>query len=112
MAGAFPGFTGDFRGLRQSYEVELLPPQQGAGEGEVRLRFTPRTDELKKDVASTEVTLDRESMVKAWRIVRANGDELTLTISDFVANAKVSDADLTFEVPAGVKVTRIGGGAR
>jgi outer membrane lipoprotein-sorting protein len=116
MAGAFPGFTGDFRGLRDSYAIDLAPAAEGAEdaakEGDVRLRFTPRTDELKNEVTAIEVTLDRDSMVKAWRIARANGDELVLTISDFVANARVTDSELTFDVPADVKVTRLGGGTR
>jgi outer membrane lipoprotein-sorting protein len=117
IRGAFPGFTGDFATLREQYQVELLPAPEGAAEGDARLRFTPRSEDLKKEVVAIEVGLDKESIVKSWRIVRANGDELALAISDFVADAKVSDADLTFEVPADAKVTRIGapgapGGAR
>jgi outer membrane lipoprotein-sorting protein len=107
MSGAFPGFTGDFSSLRELYQVELLL-QDGMAEGESRLRFTPRTEEAKKEVVAIEVGLDRELNVKSWRIVRTNGDELVLTISEFEAGAKVGDADLTFEVPPDAKIVRIG----
>lgn len=124
MKGGFPGFTGDFGALRQLYRVEFLTPPAAAdgaakdagkeaGKGaaaDVRLRFTPKGDELKKDVQAIEFLLDPAFVVKEWKLVRANGDELRLLLSDFVADAKVEDADLRFDVPAGVKVVELGGG--
>ncbi len=103
-SGAFPGFTGDLAALREPYLPELRPLP--AGSKEMRLRFTPRREELKKEVVHVEITLDPQYSITTWRIVRANGDELALSIEEFVANAKVSDADLTFDVPADVKVVR------
>lgn len=111
--GGFPGFTGDFGTLKELYEVDLVADPAPAAEGDSRLRFTPRAEDVKKDVTAIEVVLDREQVVKAWRLLRANGDELALTLSDFVANAKVADEDLEFEVPEGTKVVRpLAAGAR
>jgi outer membrane lipoprotein-sorting protein len=111
--GGFPGFTGDFSKLKELYAVELVADPAPAAEGDSRLRFTPRGDDTKKDVTAIEVVLDREQIVKAWRLLRANGDELALTLSDFVANAKVRDEDLEFAVPEGTKVVRpLAAGAR
>ena len=102
FGGAFPGVTGDLSKLRETYSAKLLSnDEQGA-----RLEFAPKTDELKKQVVSIEVTLDRASLVKAWRIVRTNGDELSLSIRDFVPDAEVKDADLVFEVPPDTKIVR------
>jgi outer membrane lipoprotein-sorting protein len=107
MKGGMPGFTGDFAALRQQYDVAILPAPQG--DKSHHLRFTPRDADLKKEVASIEFKLDEALMIQEWRLVRANGDELHLTISDFVPNAKVEEKELRFEVPAGVKVVRMGG---
>jgi len=104
LSGAFPGFTGDFSLLRERYSAELLPAEGDATAR--RLRFVPRREELLREVTAVEVTLDRESRLKAWRIVRADGDELRLAIEEFVAGAEVSDADLAFEVPPDVKIVR------
>jgi outer membrane lipoprotein-sorting protein len=104
LQGAFPGFTGDFAQLREQYAAELLPA--AAGSRDRTLRFTPRGEELKREIASVDVTLDEALSVEAWRIVRANGDELSLSILDFVPNAEVKDSDLAFEVPADAKVVK------
>lgn len=116
LTGAFPGFSGDFTQLRADYSLELLPPPAGSPtpSKESGLRLIPRREELKKELTLVDITLDASSTVKAWRMVRANGDELALTVSDFEANAKVSDAELTFETPADVKVVRplAGGGGK
>jgi outer membrane lipoprotein-sorting protein len=111
LAGAFPGFTGDLKQVRDIYDVELLPPPPNAPAAakQKRLRLTPRSDALKKEVVAVEITFGETMDVEAWRIVRANGDELALTLQEFQANAKVADAELRFETPADVKVTRLSG---
>ena len=110
MKGGIPGFTGDFAALRQQYDVAILPAPEG--DRSHHLRFTPRDAEVKKEVASIEFKLDEALVIQEWRLVRANGDELHLTISDFAANAKVEEKELQFEVPAGVKIIRMGGDAK
>jgi outer membrane lipoprotein-sorting protein len=107
MKGGIPGFTGDFSALRQQYLVEILPA--GDGDKSHHLRFTPKDDEVKKEIRTIEFVLDPALVIQEWRMVRANGDELRLTISDFAANAKVDEKELQFDVPAGVKITRMGG---
>jgi outer membrane lipoprotein-sorting protein len=107
MKGGIPGFTGDFAALRQQYAVELLPAAEG--DKSHHLRFTPRDADVKKEIATIEFKLDAAFVIEEWRLVRANGDELRLTISDFAANAKVDGKELQFEVPDGVKITRMGG---
>jgi outer membrane lipoprotein-sorting protein len=107
FGGAFPGFGGDLAQLREPYVAELAPPAAGSEKDKV-LKLTPRKEELKKEVVSIEITLDERLMVKAWRIVRTSGDELKLSLSEFVENAKVADADLVFDVPPDVKVVRPG----
>jgi outer membrane lipoprotein-sorting protein len=87
--------------------VEILPVPDG--DKSHHLRFTPKDDEVKKEIKTIEFTLDPALVIQEWRMVRANGDELRLTISDFAANAKVEEKELQFDVPAGVKITRMGG---
>lgn len=106
MKGGIPGFTGDFAALRQQYDVALLPVPEG--DKSHRLKMTPRDADVKKEVASIEFKLDDALMIQEWRLVRANGDELHLTISDFAVNAKVEEKELRFDVPADVKVVRMG----
>jgi len=106
MKGGIPGFTGDFAALRQQYDVAILPA--AAGDPSHHLRFTPKDAEVKKEVATIEFKLDAALVIQEWRLVRANGDELRLTISDFAANAKVDEKELQFDVPADVKVVRMG----
>jgi outer membrane lipoprotein-sorting protein len=106
MKGGFPGFTGDFEGMRRQYSVEVLPVEGGIKDH--RLRFAPKDEALKKEVVSIEFLLDEALLIKEWKLVRTNGDELKLAIQDFERNAKVGDADLTFAVPDGVKVVRMG----
>jgi outer membrane lipoprotein-sorting protein len=106
MKGGMPGFTGDFAALRQMYDVAIL--SAAAGERSHHLRFTPKDAEVKKEIATIEFKLDEALVIQEWRLVRANGDELHLTISDFAANAKVDDKELQFDVPTGVKVVRMG----
>jgi outer membrane lipoprotein-sorting protein len=104
--GGFPGLSGDPAQLRRDYAATLLPGEEKSKD--LRVRLVPRTEEMKKQVQQVEVTFSETFEVKAWRLVRANGDELTLTMSDFVANAPVDDKDLTIDVPADVKIVRIG----
>jgi outer membrane lipoprotein-sorting protein len=110
FAASFPGFTGDLRQLREPYAAELVA--RGDDATRRTIRFTPRKDELKKEVVAVEITLTKELELAAWRIERTNGDTLALTISDFVANAKVADADLAFDVAPGTKVVKPFGEAK
>ncbi len=107
MKGGFPGFTGDFAALRRQYAIEVLPVE--AGSKDHRLRMTPRDEAAKKEVVAIEFLLDDALGIKEWRMTRANGDELKLAVSDFVPNARLEPKDLQFDVPAGVKITRMGG---
>ena len=110
LTGAFPGFSGDFTQLRTTYDIALAPLP--ADSKSTRLRLTPRGEALKKELVAVEITLGAESQVEGWKIVRVNGDELTLTISDFDAGAKLEEKELTFAVPADAKILQPAGAPR
>jgi outer membrane lipoprotein-sorting protein len=107
--GGFPGFSGDFTEMRQQYAIEALPVE--AGSKDHRLRMTHKDEALKKEVVAIEILLDEALGMKEWRLVRTNGDELKLAVTDFVPNAKLVPKDLAFDVPAGVKIVRVGADA-
>jgi outer membrane lipoprotein-sorting protein len=71
----------------------------------------PKDEALKKEVVAIEIVLDEALGMKEWRLVRANGDELKLAVTDFVPNAKLAPKELEFDVPAGVKIVRMGADA-
>ncbi len=74
--------------------------------GRIALRLTPKSEELKKHVASVRVLID-DSVPCAERIVIVDpeGDETELRFSAVKVNTGKKDADVELKLPEGTKVS-------
>jgi len=99
--------------LRENFEFTEIDVQQmviGTGardmKGRIAMKLTPKTEELKRHVASVRVLID-ESIPCADRIVIVDpeGDETELRFTAVRINVGLKDADLELKLPENTKIS-------
>ena len=122
-----PGFQGAaagplprLSGLKESFELTeidaakmMTGAEAGGVTGRVAVCLTPRSDELKKHVASVRVLID-ESVPCAERIVMVDpdGDETELRFTTVRINSGVKDSELGLNLPDGTRVSSPAAGGK
>ena len=97
--------------MKERFELARLPVGDLGGDEKndslVAIRMTPRSDDLKKHLASVRVLIDT-SKPAATKVVMTDpeGEETEIVFSDVKLNGGVKDADVELKVPDGVRVSR------
>ena len=81
--------------------------------GKIALKLTPKSDDLKKHIASVKVLLD-ENVPCADRIVIVDpeGDETELRFTVVKINTGMNDAELDLKLPERTKISAPTGSAK
>jgi len=97
--------------LRERFELAELDVKEfdvtGPTDGLLGLRLTPKSDELRRHIASVRVLID-ERVPCATRVVITDpdGEQTEIRFSSVKINTGVADAELKLDLPEGVKVSR------
>ncbi len=97
--------------LKERFELsELRPSQMGAEDGDAGLaavKLIPRSDELRKHVASVSVLLEvARGSARKIVIVDPDGDETEILFSNVRINSGVGDDEVTLKLGDDVRVSR------
>lgn len=94
--------------LVKHFKIERSPGAKDEKEdGLLRIRLTPRKEELSRHIARVEVTIDIEhALAKRMEIVDADGDRTAISFESLKANRGVKDEQFKLDLPAGTRVVR------
>lgn len=83
------------------------PPQETIPSGDLRLKLTPRDEELKQHIESVVVDLDEATgAMKRFELTDSEGEKTIVTLSEIAINTDLDDEDVALKVPDGTQISR------
>jgi outer membrane lipoprotein-sorting protein len=97
------GFGTPGRELARSYDVKYVGVEQVAGTKSDRLELTPKSAKVREHIKRVELWVSESGHPVRQRYYENSGNHTTITYTDLKVNPALTPADVTMQLPSGVK---------